>query len=252
MSSKAEVRHFRSASARQRHDCEAIRYHGTHFDAGFHADDGYLLGIVVQRGLRLEFTITSGAIEGPDVIAPGGYRGACIGMQDFSQAKTIWSLAEWEPDDARRQSLLLEVIEKLERALSSPLDKQMQAACHNIAGQCYMKLGQETEACAAFESALKLNKNMRQTRKHLDLVNARSAAKARAAQLARQKRNRQLYCCYIFPRCSRGPCKPEVVRPVLADVCVYQLAQLHLKFTRALRRTLVGQLLRSCSKRRTC
>ena len=189
---------------------------------------------------------------GPDVIAPGGYRGACIGMQDFSQAKTIWSLAEWEPDDARRQSLLLEVIEKLERALSSPLDKQMQAACHNIAGQCYMKLGQETEACAAFESALKLNKNMRQTRKHLDLVNARSAAKARAAQLARQKRNRQLYCCYIFPRCSRGPCKPEVVRPVLADVCVYQLAQLHLKFTRALRRTLVGQLLRSCSKRRTC
>ena len=64
MSSKAEVRHFRSASARQRHDCEAIRYHGTHFDAGFHADDGYLLGIVVQRGLRLEFTITSGAIVG--------------------------------------------------------------------------------------------------------------------------------------------------------------------------------------------
>lgn len=131
-------------------------------------------------------------------------------MEDFSQAKTIWSLAEWEPDEVKRQSLASEAIVKLERALSTPLDKQMQAACHNIAGQCHVKLGQESEARASFESALKANKHMRQAQAQLDRVNARSAAKARAEKSARQKRNRQMYCCYVFPRCSRGPCKPEV------------------------------------------
>ena len=170
-------------------------------------------------------------------------------MEDFSQAKTIWSLAEWEPDEVKRQSLASEAIVKLERALSTPLDKQMQAACHNIAGQCHVKLGQESEARASFESALKANKHMRQAQAQLDRVNARSAAKARAEKSARQKRNRQMYCCYVFPRCSRGPCKPEVV-----SVQQYSMrshaAQWHA--TVLCRRTSVDQLMQNCDRRRTC
>ena len=103
------------------------------------------------------------------------------GAEMFAQAKTMWSLAEWEPNERKRNILAREVIAKLDSALRTELDPQLQAACYNIRGQCQAKVGEDEEARISFRSALKLNKNMRQALCPTTSRGAPSSARARTA-----------------------------------------------------------------------
>ena len=132
------------------------------------------------------------------------------GAEMFAQAKTMWSLAEWEPNERKRNILAREVIAKLDSALRTELDPQLQAACYNIRGQCQAKVGEDEEARISFRSALKLNKNMRQAQINLDQVNSRLHIKSQRESTKKTKRNKQKYCCYFIPR--QRCCKPDVVR----------------------------------------
>eukprot|EP01047_Picozoa_sp_COSAG01_P112696 COSAG01_NODE_41428_length_451_cov_3.821023_1_plen_97_part_01 len=55
-------------------------------------------------------------------------RGARL-MEHFNEAKVVWSLAEWEPDEEKLRALVDEVIGLLDRALAGQLDSLAQAAC---------------------------------------------------------------------------------------------------------------------------
>jgi hypothetical protein len=56
-------------------------------------------------------------------------------MEHFNEAKVVWSLAEWEPDEEKLRALVDEVIGLLDRALAGQLDSLAQAACYHIRGQ---------------------------------------------------------------------------------------------------------------------
>jgi hypothetical protein len=130
-------------------------------------------------------------------------------MEHFNEAKVVWSLAEWEPDEEKLRALVDEVIGLLDRALAGQLDSLAQAACYNIRGQCFAKLGRDEEAKQELKRGLKLRK-IPHAQRQLVEVEARLAARERAESAALRKQRQHKYCCFCVPRCSRGPFKPAV------------------------------------------